>query len=125
MKATVTPQLHNLMQLRDTIPFMRQMEEEGEVNYNTYMNECGTPSCWRGYCVVLLGISLHRDRPFGELPTIDSEFFGLLPGEWSYLFGAGSAGTIDDRARFLDQVIERHMKQTGESPRLVNQEERL
>ena len=100
--------------LRDVvIPYVREREKEGKVNFNLVSHRCGTPSCLLGYAETFPALGFNPDESiFRQAERI----FGLRGGEELYsIFGGASEGTLDDRAAAIDRIIERKINETVEA----------
>lgn len=106
MLRVTDPQLETLMFLRDvTIPWMREHPER--VDFDRLNSPCGTHGCLLGwYAMQKHGKPAENVLdPYGSNPLNGDEFGIDDSDEWYKLFGATNRGTLDDRARYLDELI--------------------
>jgi hypothetical protein len=100
-------EIERLEFLRDTvIPFVKEREKEGKVDFDQTFHYCGTPSCLLGWCTAFKELGLTRA---GIQNDLEHKVFGIEPREWRLLFGMKRSGTLDDRSKAIDTIIQRKL----------------
>jgi len=118
MLRATNPYIPKIMFLRDVvIPFVKEREKEGKVNLQKVIHSCGSPSCLLGWSETFteMGLSLvHNDNwsAFGRMifvgdPDQVLSTLGISKQEAKNLFGGIDYGSLDDRAKACDRIIER------------------
>lgn len=111
------PKIEKIMFLRDVvIPYVKEREKEGKVDFDSF--ECGTTKCLLGWCVASfreeLGLpdkkaaDLSVDEVMVSLTGKDDGSLGVF---WYELFGMNHRGTLDDRKKYCDVIINRMLEE--------------
>ena len=101
--------------LRDVvIPFVREREKEGKVDFSAF--ECGTAKCLLGWCWEFPELGLTKgSSPDHEMLALTGKVTGEYGVWWSDLFGNSAYGTLDDRAKVVDRLIEAKIAEAVET----------
>lgn len=112
MLMTTDVHLERLMVLRDQgLPLAREMEKAGRLDFA--LVECGTYKCFWGWARTIDYFRRDAVRLYGGVITLGStnEYFDISFDERTWLFGTPAAGTLSDRAAYLDKLIAKKLEE--------------